>query len=193
MRAEPQKEWAGKARFDSINSTYKHKIFLDSKTKKEIIVITGYSKGLLGVESYDKTVMLEKQILRFVKEGYLFGVTKKYGDKTLCIEYYLNGNYYGNPDELILTLYPQEYVFGKNQTYIEDVRLNTFLKRLYSQSRNGEIVTKSLSHISEFKTIDKLFDVSQPRFKNEMALQEWCDVRRKEGHAPGLVYNYYLE
>ncbi len=191
MQSEAKKTWDGAGRFDSVNSTFKHIITM--QTPKGPLPITGYSKGLLGVESTDKIVLLERQIIRFVNSGYLFGTHKKYGSTTISMEYFLNGNYLGIPDEPIFTLYPDEYVFSKNQDFVSDVRLNTFLKRLYTQIKDGILVTKSLSHRPHNATQEELFDHTKKRFKNEQDLYQWMQERIREGHASGIVFDYYVK
>lgn len=183
--------WNGAGRFDPVNSTFKHVITM--KTLKGELALTGYSKGLLGVESTDKIVLLERQILRFVNQGYLFGKHKKYQSETISIEYFLNGTYQGIPDEPLFTLYPDEYVFAKNSDYLEDVRLHTFLKRLYSQIKSNQVVTKSLSHKPALTTQAELFDFTKKRFKNEKDLLDWMQERIREGHARGIAFDYYIK
>lgn len=183
--AQPQK-WIGAGRFDSINSTYRHKIFLSNGRE-----LTGYSKSLLTREATDKTVLLEKAIVRLVNKGYLFGKTQKYGDTTFRIEFYLNGQYTGTPDELIFILMPDTYIFGNNEDFVTNIRLNTFFKRLYEQVKKGELVTKSLCHKSGNFTEENLFDVTKKRFLTEPALYTFMQNMIKDGHAFGLVMNFY--
>jgi hypothetical protein len=178
-------------RFDPVASTFKHIITLN--TPKGIKPLIGYSKALIGREGSDKTVVLEREILRLVNAGYLFGVTKKYGDPTVSMEFFLNGSYNGTPDESIFTLYPDEYIFSKNSDFVEDVRLNTFLKRLYTQIKEGTLVTKSLQHKPQDFTTDQLFDVSKRRFKNDQELLTWMHARIREGHPRGQVFDFYTK
>jgi len=182
---EKNKKWIGAGRFDSSESHYKHKILLDNR-----IELVGYSKSLLGREGIDKIVVLERMILRLVNNGYVFGKTKAYGNKTVRLEYFLDGKFSGEPDELIVTLYPDKYVFEKNETYTNDIRLNTFLKRLYEQAKEGIIVTKSLIHKPKV-SVD--FDINKLRFKNEPELYKWMQLKIKEGNPVGLVTNFYLK
>lgn len=188
--AQPKK-WAGAGRFDPVRSTYKHIIYMN--TNEGVKPLVGYSKSLTEVEAFDKIVLLEKQLLRFIKIGYLFGRHQKYNTTTNRIEYYLNGTYQGVPDEAIFTLYPDEYVFSNNQDFIENVRLNTFLTRLYEQSRTGEFITKSLYHKPENRTADDLFNEAKKRFDKEPQLHAWIQERIREGHPRGIVFDYYVK
>lgn len=179
---EAQKKWVGAGRFDSINSTYKHKITLDNNYE-----LVGYSKSLLSREAPDKIVLLEKMILRLIKGGYLFGKTKSHGNKTLSIEYFLNGNYQGVPDEKIITLKPDLFIIH-NDEYLEDIRLNTFFNRIYTQAKQGNIITKSVVHKSKE---DKSFDLTKRRFKNEPELYNFMQLKLREGYPFGEVMNFY--
>lgn len=196
--AEP-KVWKGQGRFDRNNSTFKHLITIHSKIKNALVEIPGYSKPLLNKEMFDKIVMLEGEIERLVGRGYLFGLTKAinpqtklpYADKTIKMQFYLCGNYTGEPDELLFTLYPDRYIFEENQDYIQDVRFHTFLKRLYEQAKTGVLITKSLKHKKENGTEKAIFDLTKKRHHDETELYAWCQERVREGHASGLVFQYY--
>lgn len=187
-----KKPWIGAGRFDQVASTFKHIITLDTR-KKGIMELQGYSKGLVGIEGPDKTIVLEREILRLVNAGYLFGKTKKYGDKTVKMDFFLNGQYTGITDELIFSLYPDEYIFASNQDYVQNIRLNTFFKRLYSQVKEGKLVTKSLMHKPTSSTVDELFDVTKYNFKTEPELYAWIEDRRRDGHPDGRVWQFYIE
>src|ERR1700761_6537960 len=91
------KEWSGKNRWDSHNSTFKIVTMMQNPDGKEI-PMTAYSKPLTKPEKYDKIVLLEDIIRRMVKRGYIFGRHQKYNSKTVYMEFYLNGNYLGTPD-----------------------------------------------------------------------------------------------
>jgi len=106
---------------------------------------------------------------------------------------FLSGNYTGEPDELIFTMYPEHYVFENNSDYAMDVRLNTFMKRLYEQAKAGVFVTKSLKHKPVMVKEQDLFDYSRKRFKTDTELLDWMQERVREGHASGRVFDFYVK
>lgn len=176
----PKKQFPGAGKFDSINSTYKHEIILkNGKT------LTGYSKGLLQNEMLDKTVLLEKVILRLINNGYLDG------QKTIRIDFYLK-SFLANNDDLILSIEPISYVVT-NDNYILNERLNSFLKRLYQQLRQGKIVTKDLADKRNIKNEEEVFDLSKKRFNDEHELLEYAIKRVKEGYPEGNVKRYFYK
>lgn len=201
MQATATKKWKGQGRFDRTNSMFKHIITIYSQSKQAEIDIPGYSKGLLNKEMYDKIACLEGEIGRFVDGGYLFGLTtainkstgQPYLDRTIKMEFHLNGNYTGQPDELLFTLYPDRYEFANNQDFVTDIRLNTFLKRLYDQAKQGKFVTKSLYHKPIQVKEKDLFDATKKRFKNDAELLDWMQARIREGHSSGIVFDYYVK
>ncbi len=173
----PKKHFPGAGKFDSINSTYKHEIILLNGKG-----LTGYSKGLLQNEPHDKTVLLEKVILRLINNGYLDG------KKTKRIDFFLK-SFLNNNDDLILSLEPLSYIVT-NEDYILNARLNAFLKRLYMQLRQGKIVTKDLADKRIIVNEEEIFDLSKPRFKDTIELYEWGIKRVSEGFPHGRVKLY---
>lgn len=181
------KKWIGQGRFDSSNSQFMHRIYLDNGKP----FLQGYSKGLFTSECVDKIILIERMIKRFIiNNGYVFGLTKNYGHKTLKFELYIRGSHEGIPDELILTLYPENYVFEKNIEYITDVRLNQFLQRLYEQAKSGNFDPLKLIHK---KIVPNANDWERMRFKTEPDLYKWMQLKIKEGNPVGLVTNFYLK
>jgi hypothetical protein len=177
-----KKTFPGSGRFDPINSTYKHKIELVNGRD-----LTGYSKGLLQNEMVDKIVLLERVILRLYHNGYL-----NY-NKTAQINFYLNETLTASSQELILILRPNSYEFGVNRDYINDLRLGTFLSRMYEQIKHGVIVTKSLSHKSGNPKEQYLFDVRKTQFNNEMELHKYILARAREGWPDDVVTNFFVK
>ena len=174
-----QKKFIGAGRFDSVNSTYQHKINLCNGKQ-----LTGYSKGLLSKEMSDKTVLLERVILRLYNNSYLLP------NRVQSIEFFLNNQFESN--ELILILRPHNYSFGQNLDYIKNQRLFDFLIRLYEQLRSGVIITKSLGHKPVIKPIDIILDPSIKSHKNETELHSFLMIARREGIEEGQIYNYYF-
>ena len=179
-------KWIGAGRFDNVRSTFMHRIYLDNGKN----YMQGYTKGLFSLTHPDKIIELEKAISRLVKNGYIFGSTKGYGHRTIKFEVYLYGNYNGVPDELILTLYPTEYVFEKNMEFTNDVRLNQFLSRLYTQAKEGIFDPSKLIHK---KVNTNQNDWNKLRFKTEPDLYTFMQTKIKEGHPVGLVTDFYLK
>jgi hypothetical protein len=180
MEKSASKLFPGSGRFDPVNSFYKHKIELVNGRD-----LTGYSKGLLQNEMPDKIVLLERVILRLYKNGYLAY------NKTARICFYLNETITSSSQELILILYPNKYEMGENRDFKNDLRLGTFLSRLYDQIKNGTIITKSLSHKPTSAKEKDLFDIRKHSFTNEMELHKYCLQRTRDGHADDLVLNFY--
>jgi hypothetical protein len=174
-----QKKFIGAGRFDSVNSTYQHKINLCNGKQ-----LTGYSKGLLSKEMSDKTVLLERVILRLYNNSYLVP------NRVQSIEFFLNNQFESN--ELILILRPHNYSFANNIEYAKDERLYTFLQRLYEQLRSGIIITKSLGHKPVIKQIDTILNPSKKVHETEQELHEFLMKCRKEGIEEGQIFNYYF-
>lgn len=173
-----KKTFPGAGKFDSINSTYKHEIILKNGT-----VLTGYSKGLLQNEMPDKTILLQKVILRLINKGYLDP------RKTIRIDFYLK-SFLQNNDDLILSLEPLSYALIGDQ-FIMNEKLNAFFKRLYMDLRQGKIVTKDLADKRNVIFEEDIFQLRSKRFDNEDQLREFCIKKIKEGHAEGIVRNFY--
>jgi hypothetical protein len=173
-----KKTFPGAGRFDSINSTYKHEIIL--KNEK---ILSGYSKGLLQNETPDKTVLLQKVILRLINNGYLKA------DRTLRIDFYLK-SFLAGGDELILSLEPLSYVVIGDQ-FLMNERLNSFLKRLYMNLRQGKVVTKDLADKRKVIFEDDIFNLKKKIFDNENDLREYCIKKIKEGHEEQRAKHYF--
>jgi len=185
--------FASAGKTDPANSTFKH-IFLMRNPNGREIDIVGYSKPLLAKEATDKIAALQNELYRLItNQGYIFGLHKKYQSKTLQTEIFLNGTYTGLPDEKIVTLYPDEYVFETNSEYVTDPRLNSFLKKLYTQAKEGKFVKSALMSKPKFSKADELFDLSKKRFATEPELYDWMQKRIREGHAHGEVKNFYFK
>lgn len=175
-----KKTFPGSGKFDSINSTYKHEIILkNGKT------LTGYSKGLLQNEMPDKIVLLQKVILRLINNGYLDG------QRTTRIDFYLK-SFLANNDDLILSLDPISYTVTSDQFLLNE-RLTAFLKRLYSDLRQGKIITKDLADKRNVRNEDEIFNLRSKRFQNVDELTEFCIKKVKEGHAEGTVKGFFYK
>lgn len=182
QKADSQyKNFPGQNRWDSVNSTYKHEIHLENGKK-----LVGYSKGLLQPEMQDKTVLLERVILRLVKSGYL-----NVG-RVVKIEFFLK-SFLESSSELILVLYPGEYTLGNNETIITDQRLLTFITRLYAQLDTKTIVTKSLSHKPVNVPEETLYSLQYKRFKTFPELHVFVQKQIQRGDPKGLVMDFYYK
>lgn len=173
-----KKSFPGSGRFDPINSSFKHRIHLQNGKE-----LTGYSKSLLFPETPDKTVLLERVIVRLINNGYL------QPDRTKYIEFFLNTPLLPT-EQRVITLFPDRYIIGDVQQYIQDHRLYTFITRMYDQIRKGEIVTKSLQHKATV-TASNLFDTSRKRFNTEEELHGFVVKQLQSGHPNGQVLNFY--
>jgi hypothetical protein len=171
----------GAGQFDPIGSTYRHEIHL--KNGKKLI---GYSKGKTVNEMADKTVLIQRVILRLLKNGYL------YPNRTSRIEFYRNSNLEGEK-ELLLILEPLNYSFGSNQRFILNERINAFLKKMYMQIKSGNLDYASLKQKPLSISESDLFDISKERFKTEPELLEWILQKKKEGFQDGMVMNYFFK
>ena len=173
-------KFIGAGRFDSVNSYYQHKINLCNGKQ-----LTGYSKGLLTKEMHDKTVLLERIIIRLYNNGY-FEPTR-----VQSIQFFLNNNFESN--ELILILRSKNYSFGNNLEIVKNPRLYTFLTRLYAQINAGNIITKSLSHKPGIALESKIMDVSKKFLKDDVELHKYLLKLRNEGIEEGNIYNFYFK
>lgn len=184
-------KWESAGKTDPINSYFKHIAWMNSR-KKGVISLTGYSKPFLGKEGHDKVRVLERELIRLIGNGYIFGKHKKYGDPTICMEIFVNG-YMGAPDEKIVTLYPDRYELAAHQEWIENIRFIGFLKRLYGMIKQGSLDLSKLLHKGSFTNADDLFDITKHRFTKPQELYDFCDQCRREGHEPSQVYHFMLK
>jgi hypothetical protein len=105
------------ANWDTFNSTFRHQInFTNGKS------IIGYSRRRGFTEQQDKIVLLEGVICRLYQNKYL-------SSNTESIHFYLNQPV-TQDHELVLTLSPSDYSFGKVEKFYLSDRLNEFLKKL---------------------------------------------------------------
>lgn len=180
QNANSKKTFPGAGRFDSINSTYKHEIFL-----KNGKILTGYSKGLLQTEMADKTVLLEKVIIRLINNGYLDG------SKVSRIDFYLK-SFLNNNDNLILSLEPLSYVVT-DEKYILNERLNSFLKKLYMQLRTGKIITQDIIHKRNLIFEQDIFSLKSKRFNDIDTLTDFCIKKVKDGYEESQVKLFFYK
>lgn len=177
---QSKKKIPGAGRFDAINSTYKNIIYLCNGVE-----LTGYSKGLLWSECQDKTVLLERWLIRLVKLGYLEP------HRTIKMDFYYNHQM--SAPELILSLNPANFSYGNNEKIVTDVRLFTFLNRLYEQIRQNNIVTKSLQHKAQLISENDLYSTAYKRFKSEKELIVFVQKMIASGENAEKVMNFYRE
>lgn len=188
---QEQKKWIGAGRFDKLKSTFRHNIYMDNGNPDPI---PGYSKGLLqDKEPADKISVLQNVIVRLTKRGYLFGTTQHYGHRTKRMEFFINGNYTGQADEWIFTLFPDGFEFSDNPDFALNKEFRTFLDRLYEQAKTGNFVTKSLIKKQRTVSEKELFDVNKRNHKSAYELLLFCDRRKQDGYAEGQVDHYYRE
>lgn len=188
-KIEKPHHWPSAGKTDPVNAYFKTITWINSQ-RKGIISMPGYSKPLLGIESPDKTIVLERMLIRLINNGYIFGKSKKYGDPTICMEIFINGNFRGDPDEKICTLYPTHWQMGKNQEWIENFRFTGFLKRLYAQVKDGQMDLTQLLHKGNPKTIDQLLDPTKKRFNTHEELYEFVEKSIREGINRKHVYAF---
>lgn len=179
MIMESKKTFPGAGKFDPINSTYLHKIYLKDGGR----TLTGYSKSLYYAEMQDKIVCLQSVIRRLFQNGYL--------EKSTKIEFFLNS--VSKENELILTLYSEEFRFMDNPKFVLNERLNTFLNKLYQYIKEKKIITSEIMSKPMTFSENEIFSLSYKRFENERKLIEFVTEKRKEGHAEGLVMQFYRE
>lgn len=180
MDAKPKKQFPGSGKFDSVNSTYKHQIYLTNGKK-----LSGYSKALLYPEMQDKIVLLERMILRLFNSGYFDPL------RTYKIEYYKKE--FMKPDELIFTLYPTEISYADNPDFISDKRLNAFFKKFYDSIEAQKIVTKDITHNAIYKKVDDILTLDYKRFKTERELLDFIGKKLIEGLEHGSVMNFFFK
>jgi hypothetical protein len=175
------KKFPGAGRFDPLNSTYKHEIYLTNGK-----LLTGYSKGLFHSEPADKTILLERVIVRLIRNGYLAPI------RTNRIDFFLN-NYLGGNDVLVVSLYPYHYSLGEHKEVIADPRTFQFLKKLYDAINKGELITKDLQHKPVLSNEEIIFDIRKKRFQNDQELHEYIQKQLKNGCEEGTVMNFYYK
>jgi hypothetical protein len=189
---QKKKEWVSAGRFDTIKSTYMHRIFVGGINGTREFV--GYSKAFIGVETPDKIVLLERLILRLIHNGYLFGLHKKYGNPTIKIEIYLNGNYTGVQNELLIVLYPDNYVYANNLDFNSNQMFYAFVNELYKQAKTGSLDTSKLIHKSPPAPSEAVtFDYTKKRFTTEQQLYDFMHLQLKAGHPMGIVMDFHLK
>ncbi len=96
-----------KDQFDSIESTYMHKLYTNQGKKN---LLHGYSKGNGLPERKDKEILLQKVILRLINRGYLFRCDK--------MEFYKKNYLDNSHDKLILVIYPDKYDLDESIEWI---------------------------------------------------------------------------
>lgn len=176
MHEYQTKKFPGMGQFDPINSTYRSEILLLNGHR-----LDGYSKSKLYPEPQDKTVMLEKWILRLYKKGYF--------DKMHRIDFYHKS--FSGQDELVFTLYPREYTMQSHTKHVLDKRLIQFLTTLYIQVNKGELDISVLTHKAKRQNEQEIFSLDYKRFKTEQELLEFILKRKDEGHPDGLVMGFF--
>lgn len=166
-------------KFDSINSTYKHEIYLSNGK-----ILTGYSKGLNLPELHDKDTLVQRVIRRLYGNGYLHKKSEGTAKETLYIHFYLNQ---AADDEWFLTLLPLDYQLSPE--WINNEILVSFLKRFYEQVRSG-VERKNL--VKEPRQRD-LLSLNQ-KFSSTNELLDYCNqLEHKYGLPHGIVQNFYRE
>lgn len=152
------KTFPGVNQWDTLNSTYKWRIYLCNG--KELV---GYSKGLYVSEPADKTVCLERAVRRLANSGYFQKERVRY------IQFFYNKFLSGN-DEWILTMMPDSYSLGNQELIVTDHRLKDFLTLFYKEITSGKEVIKQIIHPIKHSIEEELFDWRKKRFKTEAEL-----------------------
>lgn len=175
-----KKKFNGQGRFDSVNSTFKHVIYL-----RNGYTLFGYSKGLLTAEAPDKVILLERIIIRLYNKDY-FNT-----ERVQSIEYFLNEPL-KNEQEKILTLYPKGFEFHNVERYTTDIRLKTFLTRFYDQIKTGVLITKSLQHKPSDKVNNTgMYDYKKKVFQSKDLLHNFVIKEIQRGIEASQVMHYY--
>jgi hypothetical protein len=182
MDSKNRKAFPGQGQFDPHNSTYMHKIILtNGKT------LTGYSKGKMVAEMHDKTICLEKVILRLHKSGYFNPSRVQY------IEFFYNKKFDNELDNLIVTLFPTFPEFNPESKLCFDTRFETFLNKFYKAIEENN-VNPLLSHKPQPYTEDKIFALVAGRFKKEIFLRSFCiQLKNNSRYELGQIENFYRE
>jgi hypothetical protein len=174
------KTFPGCGKWDRINSTYKHEIYLANGKK-----LDGYSKGLLTNEMQDKTVLLETIIVRLFNKGYLDP------KRTLRIEFFFKA-YLGDSNEIALLLRPTDYSLV-HPKLITNERLVRFLQRFYDQMNRGKIITKDLTDKPYRRNEQDIFSLNEKRFKSQTELLDFIVKKSNEGFPDGQLQNFFFK
>lgn len=173
------KKFPGVNEWDSLNSTYKWRIYLING--KELV---GYSKGKYVSEPADKTVLLERCATRLLKSGYYQKERTKY------IQFFFNRYLSGN-DEWILTMFPDGYSLGNNEDIVADHRLKDFLTLFYKQITGDTPAMKTIIHKIKHSAEEDLFDWRKKRFNTVAELHTFVvkqiDLRKE----PAMVMDFF--
>lgn len=174
-----KKSFPGSGQFDRYNSTYMHQIFFTNNRQ-----IQGYSKNANYPEMQDKIVCLERVIERLYKNGYLDG------KRTVKIDFYKNA-FLDRSTDLIVTLYPDRFVFGNNMDFVLNEQFNAFLFRLYQTIKEKKIITSELSDKPKTQDYDNLFSLEYKRFKTEDQLQDFIIKMKVAGHSDAQLLRFH--
>jgi len=175
---EIKKQWFGSGHFDPINSTFKNEIYCKSGKK-----LIGFSKGKFTNEGKDKIVLLEKWIIRLCNKGYFDS------ERIERIDFYLK-SFLSNNDELIFTLYPNNFSMGFNEKFSMNERLISFFKNFYSQLEKKDIEIKTLIHKPIKLSEQQMFNTNTKFLSNEIELMEYVITKKREGIEPGLLLGF---
>ena len=173
------KKFPGAGQWDSINATYKWKIYLTNQKE-----LTGYSKGLYVSEPMDKTVLLERCIRRLANSGY-FQI-----DRVKYIQFFFNRFLNGN-DEMILIMFPDKYTLGNNERIVSDKRLADFFTLFYRELLSGKEVMKNIIHPIKRSQEEELFDWRIRRFKDEASLHKFVIAQIQNYPNSELPMDYF--
>ena len=169
---------ANKGKFDPINSTYRHEIYLRNGK-----VLTGYSKGLNVNEMPDKDRLIQVVIGRLYRNGYLHPKSVGYAQETNEIIFYFNDPV--EPD-WICSLYPRSYRLAPGQA--DNKLLINFLNRFYEQIKTG----KERKNLVKEPRHQKLLDKSR-RFKSEQELLSFVNEAIDKYGIPNEIAKRYYE
>lgn len=166
-------------KFDSVNSTYRHQIYLTNGK-----ILTGYSKGLNLPELKDKDTLIQRVIVRLYRNGYLHINSVGTPKETVCIHFYMNDPI---DNDWIFTLFPNDYKVCPE--WLDKYTFINFLKRFYEQKRTG-IERKNLvkePRQKDFLSLSIKFDTIE-------SLTDYChDLEHRYGLPHGLVMKFYRE
>lgn len=160
-----------KREWDTINSFYKWKIYLDNGKE-----FPGYSKRLNKPEVHCKIKLIQRCLIRLKKPIKSNpSATIGYFTPGLCtkLELYRRTGL-GEHKEKLATLTPTHFELHNNQNFNENQGIQRFLNTFYTMIKAGTIGQLDYSDIGYSKVDeDKIFSLSAGRFRSIPDLQKF--------------------
>lgn len=172
---------------DPLNSTFKQIIYFTDHPSNKKPYIVGYSCGTGFKESKDKIYVLANWIKRMYHKGYL-------GEwRVNRIEYYRWNNDAQDFSDFILTCYPTQYTFTNDKQLRTNDRFKSWINKLYHHIRTKSVNPEELEIKPVIIYDTQILSLSHRRFESEQALDNFCDLQKRNGIPEDEIHNFYVK